>query len=433
MTHVPSPIAALSGVVMYAVTVSLIDFGGFVGIGPALGGTFSTLTPSPATDTAAATEAAPFTLTFVSATAPPPGAATLHVTNSPGAGDLFRSGLVTSLPAAPGTLTMLSFPTALTTLSATALAAMVAGRVGAVTLTPPPGVVAAVAAASLGTHIPLTGAITGVATTLTPASAGTPGSVTVTVTGVFTFRVYYLFIDTVTFTGTLVLTPAPSGDAGQPGRILSVPGTTTLASTTTGPSPTLALTGLFLSLMAPAVGAVLQPQIESALNAAIDGLVAPGLAGLGFRRSPSAVLSARRVTITGGSLTLALVLADLFGPAVSPVPGRLHATVAPTPQAATKRVYTVTVTNADTATPVNQADVTLRNFAPNGTAQPVGPVQTGTSGQATLNVALRSKIIWQVDPITHERTRIAIPPTLTVSKSGFDPFSRTLLADPGDL
>jgi hypothetical protein len=419
----------------YTATLFPIDLGGFIGTGSALGGTFRTLTPGPATDTATATASAPFRLVFTSATPPPPGVATLHVANSgPGpTGDLFRSGLLTALPPSPGTLTAISFPTALTTLSATALAATMARRVGTIPLTPPPWLVAAMAAASLGTYIPLTGAIVGIVPTLVPATAGTPGSVTVTVTGFFTFRVYYLFTDTITFTGTLVLTPAPSADASQPSRILSVPATTTLATTTTGPSPTLALTGMFLSLLAPAVGAILQPQIESAINEAIDGMVAPGLASLGFLRSPSSVVSARRVTITATSLSLALVLADLFGPAVNPIPGHLHAAVSPTPHAGTKRTYTVTVTNADTGTPVNQASVTLRNFTTAGAVQTVGPLQSDTSGTVTFNVALRPKITYQVDPISHDRTRVFVPPTLTASKAGFDTISLTLLEDPGDL
>lgn len=417
----------------YTVTLFPIDFGSFIGSGTALNGTFSTVTPSPATDTATATTSTPFRLVFTSATPPPPGVATLHVMNSGPTGDLFRSGLVTGLPASPATLTALSFPTALTALSSTALATMVSRRVGTVRLTPPPWVVAALAAASLGTYIPLTGAITGIVPTLNAATAGTPGSVTVTVTGFFTFRVYYLFTDTITFTGTLVLTPAPSADAGQPGRILSVPGTTTLATTTTGPSPALALAGMYFSRLAPAVGAILQPQIESAINEAIDGMVAPALASRGLLRSPTGVVSARRVTISRSSLSLALVLADLFGPAVRPIPGHLRAVVSPTPQAGTSHAYTVTVTNAATGTPVNQANVTLANFTTRGIAETAGPLQTDTSGRATFNVALRPKIMYRVDPIDHDRTRVFISPTLTVSKDGFDMISLTLLEDLSDL
>jgi hypothetical protein len=129
--------------------------------------------------------------------------------------------------------------------------------------------------------------------------------VTLTVTGFFTFRVYYFFTDTITFTGTTVLTPAPSGDAGQPSRILSVTtGATSLTTTTTGPSPTLATWGWFPSLIAPAVVANLQRKIEAAINDLLDGLVAPGLASLSFLRSLTSVLSARNVTITSSGMAL---------------------------------------------------------------------------------------------------------------------------------
>jgi hypothetical protein len=115
------------------------------------------------------------------------------------------------------------------------------------------------------------------------------------------------------------------------------------------------------------------------------------------------------------------------------MPGHLHAAVVPTPQDSTQRAYTVTVTNADTGTPVNQASVTLHNFTTTGKVQTVGPLPTDASGAVTFNVALRPKITYQVDPIEHDRTRVFVPPTLTVSKAGFDTISLTLLEDPGDV
>jgi hypothetical protein len=72
----------------YTVTLLPIDFGGFIGLGPALSGTFVNVTPSAATDTATATAASPFTLAFTSATPPSPGVAALHVANSGPMGDL---------------------------------------------------------------------------------------------------------------------------------------------------------------------------------------------------------------------------------------------------------------------------------------------------------------------------------------------------------
>jgi len=410
----------------YIVDLFPIDVGGFIGIGPALNGTVANVSPTSATDTATATTTAPFRLSFATAMPPPPGVATIHVANSGPPGDIFRSGLLTAFPAAPGTVPAISVPTSLTTILAPALAARLAG-VGGILLTPPGWVVALMAALSLGTFIPLTGAIgTVVPTLITP-----PASLTLTVTGFFVFRVGYFFTDTITFTGTLVTTPAPSGDVTQPSRILSVPCATSLSVATTGPSPTLALAGLFLSIVAPAVGGMAQSAIETLINDTINGLVAPGLAGIGFLRSPSAVVSARRVTITGSGLGLALVLSDLFGPAVIPIPLNFNVAVSPPPAAGTQRTYTVTVTNATTGASVPQADVTLHNFTANGTAQAVGPLQTDAGGHVTFNVALNAKISVKIIPEDHERVRVFTPPTLTVAKAGYNTFTLRLLEDPG--
>jgi hypothetical protein len=275
------------------------------------------------------------------------------------------------------------------------------------------------AAASAGTHIPLTGAIVGVVPTLNPATAGTPGSVTVTVTGFFTFRVYYLVTDTITFTGTLVLTPVPSADAGQPGRILSVSGTTALSTTTTGPYHPRP-DGHVPLLMAPGWGD--SAATDRMPQRAIDGMVAQARPAR-FVRSPPA--SSRRRTITGSSLSLALSR-DLFGPATP-----LTCMRPSHPRRTAKGLYQTVC--ADTGTPVNQASVTLHNFTTTGTVQTVGPLQTDASGTVTFNVALRPKITYQVDPIDHDRTRVFVSPTLTVAKAGFDTISLTLLEDPGDV
>ena len=413
----------------YTVSLLPIDVAGFIGLGPSLGGTFTSVAPTPAVATATATAAASATLNFATVTPPPPGVATLHVTNSTPTGDLFRSGLLTSVPPSPGTVTAISFPTSLTGLSAAALAARVA-TVGRIPITPPAWIVGLVSAATAGTYIPLGGASTGIVPTLnTPA-----GTVTFTVTGFFTFRTYYFFTDTVGFTGTLTTTPAPSADATQPGRILSLTGTTTsLTTTTTGPSPTLAVLGWFLSLVAPAVGGIVQSQLESVVNQAIDSLVAPGLASLGFIRSPTSVVSARRVVVTGSGIGLSLVLADLLGPAVTPAPGTLHVEVAPTPRSTQQTSYTVTVTNSATGSAVPQATVTLHNFSSTGAAQTIGPLQTDSAGQAKLSAALRGKVTSRVDPMTHEHERVFLPPTLTVSRSGFSTVTLRLLEDPVDV
>jgi hypothetical protein len=145
---------------------SNLDFGGFIGIGAELSGTSTTPTPATDTATATATDTSPRVLDFMSATPPPPGAATLHVTNTvpEGTGDLFRSGELAGLPpgtpGAPATLKPFTVPTVFagtptTIISDTKLASELSKSLPIV-LTPPAWVVAAVTAASLGTHIPLT-------------------------------------------------------------------------------------------------------------------------------------------------------------------------------------------------------------------------------------------------------------------------------------
>ena len=285
-------------------------------------------------------------------------------------------------------------------------------------------------AATLGTYIPLGGAITGIVPTLNSP----PGSVTFTVTGFFTFRTYYFWTDTISFTGTLVIRPAPSGDPTRPGRILSLSGTTTsLSTTTTGPSPTLAVAGWFLSLVAPLVGGIIQPVLEDKVNQAIDSLVAPGLASLGFRRSPSSVVSARNVVVSGSGIAMSLVLADLFGPAFSPLPGSLRAVVSPAPQANTQQSYTG---HRDQLGHRHAGAAGERGHCTTSPAPAWPDQRTGEDGRGGASrrspATLRPKITFRVDPITHERERIFVSPTLTVSADGFTPITLTLLQDTSD-
>jgi hypothetical protein len=206
---------------------------------------------------------------------------------------------------------------------------------------------------------------------------------------------------------------------------------------TTGPSPTLAIIAGFLPALAPVVASAFQSYIESAVNNMIEGQVGPALATTGFVRSPSSVVSARAVAVTGsstapGSISLSLVLGDLFGPAVSRIPRNLRAAISPAPQAGGPRVYTVTVTDTARGDPVDQADVLLHNFTAQGAAQLTGPFQTQANGQATLDVALYPKITFRVDPITRERTRVFTHPTITVSAAGYNTINLSILEDPGD-
>ena len=107
--------------------------------------------------------------------------------------------------------------------------------------------------------------------------------------------------------------------------------------------------------------------------------------------------------------------------------------MSPTPRANTPLSYTVTVTNSATGTPVPQASVVIHNFTSTG-VQNLGPLPTDATGKTQpFTATLRPRISFRVDPVTHERERIFVSPTLTVSADGFTPITLTLLQDTSDL
>jgi hypothetical protein len=400
----------------YTCSLLPFDLGGFFSAGPpALGGVFTSMGGTPAVNAGIVMPGAAFSVTFPTATPPPPGAATVRVTDaiSP-VGDLFRSGPLTALPPSPGTITMVTIPTTVTMVPAATVATMTAGLTPII-LTPPGWLVAVVTAASGGSFMPITGLITSVTPTL-----GTPsGTLTLTITGFFTGRTWFVAMTTFTFTGTVTLTPRPSGDAMNPGRILSV---TSTAASLTSPGGF----GVFLSLFAPILGGMVASMMESRVNSAIDSLTTSGLNGLGIGRSPTSVVSARKITITPSGLSLQMVLADLLGPAIT-LPSTLanfHIAIAPTPQAGQPQTYTVTITDAATATAVPGATVALNNFDANGLA--VHQTKTTDAlGRVTFAVTLQKRFL---EAEVHGRDVIkSLSPTLRVSKSGFATLTRKLL------
>ena len=152
------------------------------------------------------------------------------------------------------------------------------------------------------------------------------------------------------------------------------------------------------------MGAIVQPLLEDKVNQAIDSLVAPGLASLGFSRSPSSVVSARNVVVSGSGIAMSLVLADLFGPAFSPLPAAFAPMVSPAPQANTPQSYPVTVTNSATGTRRAAGERGPPQLHAAGLAQTLAPVQTDAAGNAPFPATLRPKIAVRVDP-DHPRAR----------------------------
>lgn len=396
----------------YVCSLLPIDLGGFfASTPPVLSGRFTPVGGSPPASFVLPNPAAPFTVSFPTAVPPPPGAVTIHLTD---VGDIFRSGPMTALPPSPGLVTAVSAPLSATTFPITALVPRLAALTPLM-LFPPSWMTTVTAVATGGAFTPTVGAITGLVPTL-----GVPaGTLALTLTGFFSGRAWFTIPTTFTFTGTINLTPRPSGDANDRARVLSV-AVNSVSLSANG-------FGVFLGLLGPFVGGLLGPLIESALNGLIGTTVASGISGLGLILSPTSVLSARRVTIAPSGIALQLVLADLLGPAVilPPPPPKLFAVaVAPVPQAAVPQTYTVTVTEAATGAVVPGADVALHNFPNNG---PVVTQHKTTDalGHAVFAVTLEGRFL-DIEHKGHEREKF-LAPSLTVTKAGFFSLTRKLL------
>ena len=117
--------------------------------------------------------------------------------------------------------------------------------------------------------------------------------------------------------------------------------------------------------------------------------------------------------------------ADRAEPAGEAPKALLHVVVSPPPHTRTPDTYTVKVTDSS-ATPVEQATVTLHNYSSNG-ADDVHTQNTDGAGVATFpNETLRSKTTTR--PIGEgERVTTVTPPKLTVYKDGFDTVRINLL------
>jgi len=422
----------------YGINLNVTDLGARIRLGIGVSGVFTNTGPFFATDTAtgsAASPTAPTTLRFAAAIPPPPGVATLLISDAAPSGDLFRSGQLTVFPLSPATVEVIGFP--LITVPESTLTTAIAG-VLPIVLAPPGWLIALIGFLSVGMFIPMRGAITG----LTPTVGSPPGAVSFTVTGSFAVLVAFTTVQSISFTGTLVATPAPSGDVTDRGRVLSVPCGTTLTVISIGLDFGLMIMSLFLTRMGPMAGLIARPFVETAINGLITGLVAPSLAMLGSRPTSTSVVSARSVTITSpappvtpggpvtpGTIVLALVIADLFGKAleVIVIPKDFHATVAPQPVAGAQRMYRITVTDAATGHPVDQAAVTLHNFTTNGDPVTVALGSTDSSGQVPCNEVLRPKITYRIAVGDHERLPVFASPILTVTKGGFNSLTVRLL------
>jgi len=389
----------------------LFDLGGFYTTAfPSLAG--SIFSPPPASgstgtplDTATSTA---LSLIFSSAAVPPAGTSAILVTDVGTGGDFLRSGTVGALPASPAAATAITVPTV--PISSGTIAARAAGLFVPATAVPT-GIRIVSGVLTGGTFIPLVVALGPAIATLGA------GSITITLTGALTARVFFFSVSTITITAATTVTLAPSADPANPARILRV-----------------TLTPITISGIGAAVGFLLGPFLASLISAIVEPMInglilstaSSTLAGSGLLLTATAVISARRVTISPGGVSLQLILGDLFGPAVVAPPKTLSVSISPTPVANTAHTYTVTVVDSVTSLPVIGANVTLET---NATGGPFSKPTDMTGKAAFPNVTLRVKrvVVIETGDGKPRREVELIPPTLTVIANGYNTVMLDLL------
>lgn len=413
----------------YTLNFSLLDLAGYYSGGlPVLTGTILSPTlvggSGAAFDTATSKAPTLLTLNFTSSAVPPTAACAVLVNDTSVTtpfGDWLRSGVLTALPASPATATVITISPVLISQGTVTSAASGAS----VPPTMVPGWIRwAAGIATGGLYIPL------VVTMPAPTVTLGAGSITATVAVSLASRVGYFSVSTSTVTLTTTITPAPSADAAVPSRVLSM---------TAGAPTTLSGSG-FIPGLAGFLASLLASQFETLINGTIVSLGNARATAMGWRLTPTAEFSARRVTVTAMSgITLQLILADLWGPAIVPIPGTLAVSISPAPAAGVAHTYTVTVTNAATGSPVPMATVTLHNYDAHGTAVPPLTKTTDPMGQtAFLNVTLHNKTTVAVITSTDvddrgkphrepERITQTLHPTLSVGAAGFNSVQLVLL------
>lgn len=400
----------------YTLTFSLIDGGDYYTAGlPTLTGTITnprlTGGNGAAFDATISAPPAFLTLAFTSPAVPPATAcAVLTTDNTRSGGDWLRSGVLTALPASPATATIYTFPTVPITAATVAAAAAAA----AIKPTIVPGWLRwVVGILTAGLYIPLVYVLPAPTVTL---GAGT---ITATVAGFLAVRVFYFGVITTGIGITVTMTPAPSHDAEVPSRVLS-----TNITASSFASSLSVLAGLGTALATEVAST-----IESTVNSTIISLGHAAAAARGFQITSTAVFSARAITVTPTGISLQVVLCDLWGPALTPLPGTLSATIAPPPKEASPQSYTVTVVDSVTGAPVPMATVTLYNYDVNGNPSNMSAT-TNASGQAQFTVTLHSKKVTKFITSTSvgpdgkpdrepERVTTTLPPTLTVDAAGY--------------
>ena len=225
--------------------------------------------------------------------------------------------------------------------------------------------------------------VTVTSASVTPAT----GSVSIVISGSVTYRLLFFIPFTQAFTIRTSVAIAPSGDGLRTDRIVSVvpTGTTlTLVGTPAAiPIPFNMLNGTLTNM--------LEPLVNRAIVNTVDGIFRARNPPM--RRTPTCVISARRIGIGASGITAQIMLAD-FGPAIVPLPRTLALSVTPAPVPNTTRAYTFHVEDKSSHDPVAGATVAVTNQSPSSTQSGV----TDAHGDVTFTLGVARADTWRRVP-----------------------------------
>jgi hypothetical protein len=287
-------------------------------------------------------------------------------------GQLFRSGEIT-LPASPAQLTLYS---AVGGISPAELATFGASLSGTQLPTPVPDWQKLLLGLFLTFGAPETVTVT--SASVTPAA----GSLSISISGSVTYRLLFFIPFTQSFTIRTSVAITPSGDGVRTDRVVSVvpTGTTlTLMGTPAAiPIPFSMLNGTLTNTLEPLVNRAIVNAVDAILRARNPPM----------RRTPTCVISARKVGIAASGITAQIMLAD-FGTAIAPLPRTLALSVTPAPVPNTQQAYTFHVADKASHDSVAGATVVVTNHNPSATQSGV----TDAHGDTRLTLALHAQTL----------------------------------------
>jgi hypothetical protein len=403
----------------YTVNVEPFDLSGLTAKSRMSGAIFAPPLSSPPPDSPAPLDTATPTagdavqLVFHSTAVPPSIACTMLIrdTTTSGditTGDLFRSGPMLNLPNSPATL-VLVLPKAVS-MTARDVSFALNQRLP-ITVPFPADVVALCSLATGGVITPVSFTANDLTMQLGPTS-------TFAVNGQLNVKFLGFINQASGFSLTAQLAFAPSGDATNPARIVSVTSANQVAS----------VDAFFLAPPAAAAiavfgGGVIASALEDVVNGQIPALAAAAVPPNQMLTS-TAVLSAGQIDIQSSNVTVVAVVGDILGGAVMPIPGNLLVEVNPAWQCDEQRNYVVTVRDHKDSSPVADALVTLQTGAggPAGLGGPTVRGTTASDGTVQLNDVTLKSYVYTRGGGKGPPVVIKFEPVLTVSAANFNDF-----------